>query len=271
MVLALAGARRFSDRVKSLGRFLERIGQRTSALGYLWRHPSYTEVRQNGGARDLYRILNKPWLRPESIGTVLDVGANEGQFIKVAQVLFPQASILAFEPNPHLARSLQSLLSARGNGAVLPIACGRKSAMLPLHLPKFSPAASLLPATALRIPGFPSLEAEGTIEVKVERLDHAVRASPLLHAPYLLKIDVQGFELEVLEGAIGILPDVAVILCEVNTVPFYAGQAGFEQIYGFMHQHNFRLVDIGEPIRAQATGEVLYFDVAFLKTGPGGA
>jgi FkbM family methyltransferase len=271
MVLALAGARRFSDRVKSLGRFLERIGQRTSALGYLWRHPSYTEVRQNGGARDLYRILNKPWLRPESIGTVLDVGANEGQFIKVAQVLFPQASILAFEPNPHLARSLQSLLSARGNGAVLPIACGRKSAMLPLHLPKFSPAASLLPATALRIPGFPSLEAEGTIEVKVERLDHAVQASPLVRAPYLLKIDVQGFELEVLEGSIGILPDVAVILCEVNTVPFYAGQAGFEQIYGFMHQHNFRLVDIGEPIRAQTTGEILYFDVAFLKTGPGGA
>jgi hypothetical protein len=86
----------------------------------------------------------------------------------------------------------------------------------------------------------------------------------------LLKIDVQGFEMEVLQGAIGILPDVAVVLCEVNAVPFYAGQAGFEQIYGFMLQHNFRLVDIGEPIRAGATGEVLYFDVAFLKTGAGG-
>lgn len=256
--------------MKALGRFLERIGQRISGLGYVWQNPSYTEVRHTGGARDLYRLLNKPWLRPESIGTVLDVGANEGQFIKVARVLLPKASILAFEPNPRLTRSLQSLLSARGNGAVLPIACGRESTMMPLHVTGFSPATSLLRPTALRVPDFPSLETEDTIEVKVDRLDHAVRASPLAHAPYLLKIDVQGFEWEVLQGSIGILPDITVILCEVNAVPFYAGQAGFEQIYGFLYQHNFRLVDFGEPIRARATGEVLYFDVAFLKTGASG-
>jgi hypothetical protein len=51
----------------------------------------------------------------------------------------------------------------------------------------------------------------------------------------------------------------------VNAEDFYAGQAGFEQIYLFMREHGFKLVDIGEPIRARATGEVLYFDVAFLK------
>jgi FkbM family methyltransferase len=256
--------------VKSLGRFLERIGQRISALGYVWQHPSYTEVRRKEGARDLYRLLNKPWLRPESIGTVLDVGANEGQFIKVARVLFPKASILAFEPNPRLTRSLQTLLTAEGNGAVLPIACGRESTAMPLHLTEFSPANSLLQPATHRVPDFPSLEAEDTVEVKVERLDDAVRASSLAHAPYLLKIDVQGFEWEVLQGAIGILPDVMVIICEVNAVALYAKQAGFEQIYGFLYEHNFRLVDLGEPIRARGTGEVLYFDVAFLKTGPDG-
>jgi hypothetical protein len=53
-------------------------------------------------------------------------------------------------------------------------------------------------------------------------------------------------------------------VCEVNAVPFYEGQAGFEDIYGFVRQHNFKLVDIGEPIRNSNTGEVLYFDVAFL-------
>jgi FkbM family methyltransferase len=256
--------------VKSLGRFLEKIGQRISALGYVWQHPSYTEVRRNEGARDLYRLLNKPWLRPESIGTVLDVGANEGQFIKVARVLFPKASILAFEPNPRLTGALQTLLSARGNGAVLPIACGRESATMPLHLTEFSPANSLLQPATQRVPDFPSLEAEDTVEVKVERLDDAVRASLLAHAPYLLKIDVQGFEWEVLQGAIGILPDVTVIICEVNAVALYAEQAGFEQVYGFLYEHNFRLVDFGEPIRARGTGEVLYFDVAFLKSGVDG-
>jgi FkbM family methyltransferase len=240
------------------------MAQRISGLGYVWQNPAYAEVRRNGGARDLYRLLNKPWLPPEMIGTVLDVGANEGQFIKVARALFPQAPILAFEPNPHLTPSLEHLLSASGSGALLPLACGREPAVIPLYLTKFSPAASLLRPTAVSSPDFPA-EIGETIQVKVERLDDVVRASELARAPYLLKIDVQGFEWEVLQGATGILPDVAVIVCEVNAEDFYARQAGFEQIYLFMREHGFKLVDIGEPIRARATGEVLYFDVAFLK------
>lgn len=243
--------------------FLEKLGERISALGYLLRNPGYAEVRRSGGARDLYRLLNKPWLQRQSIGTVLDVGANEGQFIKPARILFPKASILAFEPNPRLTQSLQNLLPS-GTGAVCQIACGREAGTLPLHLMKFSPATSLLRPTSLRIPDFPTAETEETIEVKVGRLDSVVRGHPLARKPYLLKIDVQGFELKVLQGAVDILPDVSAIVCEVNAVSFYEGQAGFEDIYGFVRQHNFKLVDIGEPIRNRNTGEVLYFDVAFL-------
>lgn len=251
--------------MKSLGRFIERVAQRASGLAYLWQNPSYAEVRDNGGARDLYRLLNKAWLPPETIGTVLDVGANEGQFIKVAQALFPRAPILAFEPNSHLTPALERLLSAGGSGAVFPLACGRESAVIPLYVTKFSPSASLLKPTALRIPDFPAPDIGETIQVKVERLDAVVRSCELARPPYLLKIDVQGFEWEVLQGAVGILADVAVILCEVNAEDFYADQAGFEQIYLFMREHGFKLVDIGEPIRARATEEVLYFDVAFRK------
>jgi FkbM family methyltransferase len=247
----------------TVGGFLERLGERISALGYILKNPGYAEVRRGGGARDLYRLLNKPWLQRHSIGTVLDVGANEGQFIKLARVLFPKASILAFEPNPSLTQSLHDLLPPE-IGVVCQMACGRETGTMPLHLMKFSPATSLLRPTSLRIPDFPAAETQETIEVKVGRLDSVVRGHPLARKPYLLKIDVQGFELEVLQGAVDILPDVSAIVCEVNAVSFYEGQAGFEDIYGFVRQHNFKLVDIGEPIRNRNTGEVLYFDVAFL-------
>jgi hypothetical protein len=135
---------------------------------------------------------------------------------------------------------------------------------MPLHLMKFSPASSLLQPTSLRIPDFPAAETQETIEVKIDRLDVVVRRHVLARKPYLLKIDVQGFELQVLQGAIDILPDVSVIVCEVNAVSFYEGQTGFEEIYAFLRQHNFKLVDIGEPIRNTHSDEVLYFDVAFL-------
>jgi FkbM family methyltransferase len=247
----------------TVGGFLEKLGQQISAVGYILKNPGYAEVRRGGGARDLYRLLSKPWLQRQRIGTVLDVGANEGQFIKSARVLFPRASILAFEPNPRLTNSLQDLLPP-GTGAVCQIACGREPGTMPLHLMKFSPASSLLRPTALRIPDFPAAETEETIAVKVDRLDSVVKGHALARKPYLLKIDVQGFELEVLQGAVDILPDVSAIVCEVNAVPFYQGQAGFEDIYAFLRQHNFKLADIGEPIRHSQSGEVLYFDVAFL-------
>jgi FkbM family methyltransferase len=252
--------------VNAFGAFLEKLGQWISTLGYVLVNPSYAKVRRSGGARDLYRLLNKAWLQPQHIGTVLDVGANEGQFIKVARLLFPGASILAFEPNPRLMHCLQGLLPKSGMDAVFQIACGREAASMPLHLAKFSPATSLLPSSSFRIPDFPTVETEETIEVKVERLDCVVGRHGVAPKPYLLKIDVQGFELDVLHGALGILPDVAVVVCEVNAVSFYEGQAGFEDIYAFMQRYNFKLVDIGEPIRTRETGEVLYVDVAFLNT-----
>jgi FkbM family methyltransferase len=249
-----------------LGTFLEKLGHRISTTGYILRHPTYVKARRGGAARDLYRLLNKEWLRPEHIGTVLDVGANEGQFIQIARLLFPEAGILAFEPNPRLQQPLQALLSSDERNAVFPVACGREATLMPLHLAAFSPASSLLRATDFQVRNFPEVKAEETIEVRVERLDDLVRQRPSARAPYLLKLDVQGFELEVLRGAVGILPHVAVVVCEVNAAPFYERQAGFEEIYAFLRDHHFRLVDVGEPIRSAETSEVLYFDVAFLNT-----
>ncbi len=252
-----------------LGDILEKLGRRISMLGYLLGNPRYAKVRRNGGDRDLFRLLDKPWLQRQNIRTVLDVGANEGQFIKAARALFPAASIFAFEPNPRLTQPLQDLLSAGSANAVFQIACGREPKIMPLHLATFSPATSLLSPTSLQVPEFPAVETEQTIDVKVERLDHVVEQHGSARKPYLLKIDVQGFELEVLDGAVRILPDVAAIVCEVNTALFYEGQASFEGISAFMRQHNFKLVDIGEPIRARETAEVLYFDVAFLNSDHG--
>ncbi|MHC5716140.1 MAG: FkbM family methyltransferase, partial [Nostoc sp.] len=78
-------------------------------------------------------------------------------------------------------------------------------------------------------------------------------------------IDVQGFELEVLAGAIGIFNQTPVIVCEVNLAELYQNQCTLESLVAFMRQHQYRIVDIGNPIRSYHTQEVLYLDLAFLK------
>lgn len=251
--------------MKRLGKFLEEMGERVSKLGYVLRDPAYAAVRRSGGARDLYQLLKKPWLRAGEIGTVLDVGSNEGQFFRTARALFPDAAIFAFEPNPKLERPLRELLSPGRGDVFFGIACGEERATLPLHIPELAAASSLLQASQVQLSDFPDLRAKQAIDVPVERLDDVLALEPPPRKPYLLKLDVQGYEMEVLRGAERTLEETAVIVCEVNLAPFYRGQATLDALYGFLRERGFKLVDIGEPIRAAVTGEMLYFDVAFLR------
>jgi FkbM family methyltransferase len=195
---------------------------------------------------------------------VLDVGANEGQFMETARALLPEANLLLFEPNPETVIRLQRRASNLGPAKVIAIACGSRSAILPLHIAHFSPASSLLPATELQTRSFPETTEAKVVEVPVERLDELV-VREQAPAPFLLKIDVQGAEMEVLRGAIGILPQVEVVVCEANTVEFYEKQARWEEIGGLLRQHGFRLADFGEPIRTSSNQEILYFDFAFVR------
>lgn len=246
----------------SLGDTFEKFGQRIAIAGYIWKNRSYAGVRKNGGARDLYRLLNKPWLHRLNIGTVIDVGANEGQFIRTAQALFPQRPILAFEPNPQHLDSLRALLAGTGGSEALNMACGRGQTQMSLNVSEFSPASSLLPIDASIIEKFPEAATARTISVAVDRLDRVVKERALLPRPLLLKLDVQGYELEVLRGSTEIFSEVAAIVCEVTTVPFYEGQTTFGEICTFMREHGFRVVDLGEPIRGDDE-EVMWFDIAF--------
>ncbi|MFM6472585.1 MAG: hypothetical protein ACKPGH_03615, partial [Dolichospermum sp.] len=79
---------------------LVNFGNRLANLGYLVSNPSYAQVRNGKGSADIYQLLNKKWFPKTDIKLVIDVGANEGQFIKTALALMPETKILAFEPNP---------------------------------------------------------------------------------------------------------------------------------------------------------------------------
>ena len=68
---------------------LVNFGNRLANLGYLIANPSYTQVRNGRGSADIYRLLNKKWFPKTDIKLVIDIGANEGQFIKTSLALMP--------------------------------------------------------------------------------------------------------------------------------------------------------------------------------------
>lgn len=251
--------------ISKVSHFVIQLGTRIQNYGYLLANPSYSKVRNTKGDRNLYRLLNKSWFLHQDIRTVLDVGSNEGQFIKTALALMPDAFIYGFEPNPQAIQKLETTELNWQKVKILPIAFGSNKTVLPLNISKFSPSSSFLRMNEQHITEFPGTETEQVVGVTVDRLDNIVKSLEAASGPFLLKIDVQGFEMEVLLGATGIFDEISVIVCELNIAPLYENQYNFESIVAFMHQHHFQLIDISEPVRSKKTQELLYLDIAFKK------
>lgn len=117
---------------------------------------------------------------------------------------FPDAYHILFEPVPELEERLK-LLTTKFPGEYHMIALGDQSGTMTLHIPHDGvEGATLIPGENLR-----------DIDVRVDTLDN-VLGNRKLEGPVLLKTDCQGFDLNVIEGAKGWLPDIDVIVMEVN-------------------------------------------------------
>jgi FkbM family methyltransferase len=245
---------------------LVNFGNRLANLGYLMANPSYAQVRNGKGSADIYQLLNKKWFPKTEIKLVIDIGANEGQFIRTSLALMPHTKILAFEPNPESVQKLQEANWDAIQVQIFTLALGSCQDYLPLNVAKFSPASSLLKNTQTNLQEFPSVLTEKVINVEIDRLDNIFKKLDisLCNKSLLLKIDVQGFELEVLKGATELFEKIAVIVCEVNLTSFYEQQCSLNEIIFFLYHNNFRLIDIGQPIRSRVNEEILYVDLAFI-------
>jgi FkbM family methyltransferase len=115
-----------------------------------------------------------------------------------------------------------------------------------LRVASFSDASSMLPLSNEGKRAW-SLQESAREKVRVETLDGWV-AQHRLPLPDLIKLDVQGFELEVLKGASECLRHAAAILTEVSFREFYDGQCLFHDVVRFMAEHDFWLASIGQGV-----------------------
>ena len=88
-----------------------------------------------------------------------------------------------------------------------------------------------------------------------------------LTPPFFVKIDTEGYELEVLHGATGILEQTDVVLLEVAVTERQVGEPDLVDVGALMKSNGFRLVDIPVIAQNSTNGQLLYIDVAFAKVG----
>lgn len=152
--------------------------------------------------------------------TVIDIGANKGQFAAFAQARWPNARLICFEPLPGPRAKLIAVTAGRAE--IHPVALGEVEGQAVMHLASRADSSSLLPLGEAQKRLF-NMDESGQVGVRVRRLDKVIDGADL-PCPALLKIDVQGFEYQTLKGAEGLLDAIDAVYVEASFVELYADQ-----------------------------------------------
>ncbi len=168
------------------------------------------------------------WIRQlglSSAATVLDVGANHGDFAQAASAVFPSATVLLFEPLPSMQRHLSALIEGgKSRWRLMPNALGSEPGRFPLFVDESDDAiGSFAGFTEEYLHANPGARPTREILCEVRTLDEVAGAEGIERID-LLKIDVEGFEFEVLQGATHSLQRTEAIIVEVSLVRRTSGE-----------------------------------------------
>jgi FkbM family methyltransferase len=194
--------------------------------------------------------------------TVIDVGANAGQFATAAAKLWPDARIYSFEPDPAVAEVLKKNARNLNQITVFPHALGDSVGAIDFHVNTLNQASSILKQSKVRREIFPEQTVSGIIKIEIQTLDSAV-SKLQLESPVLLKIDTQGYEDRVLRGARETLKSVDFVLLEASMNSLYDGELTFTEMVKLMDELGFSFLRPLSWHLAPRTGEIIEMDILF--------
>lgn len=199
---------------------------------------------------------------------VLDVGANVGQYARSLRAGGYHKRIVSFEP---LSEAFSALTkAARGDPlwTCLNVALGNRDGEIDLNIAGNSYSSSVLPMSGLHVASAPDSAYRGTERVALRRLDSIEQPEVREMAPVYLKLDVQGFEKAVLEGAPRTLSRVVALESELSLARLYEGQALFPEMIELIAASGFQLVSVEPGFADPGTGQLLQVDGIFTRTSP---
>jgi FkbM family methyltransferase len=189
-----------------------------------------------------------------------------GQFAVACAKIFPGVSVHSFEPLPDCVRQLNRHVARLGDARVYPIALGAQSGEVVMHVNSHSHSSSILGLGERHRRAFPRAREIDQIKVKMSTLDLEMERMSF-ERPTLLKLDVQGYESQVLQGATETLKRVEYVLLEASFRPLYEGEKTFMDIARMMEGRGFEFLRPVAWLSDPHNGEVLQVDALFAKSG----
>jgi len=201
------------------------------------------------------------------VRTVLDIGANTGQFAQDLRNAGYSGRIVSFEPLTRAHAILQR--NARGHAGWLAaprMALGETPGNAQINISHNLASSSLLAVNQRSIDAAPESDFSGVDNVEVWRLDDAME--PSWEKPLMLKLDTQGFEMHVLKGASRTLRDTTLLITELSLTPLYGNGATMMEVFNHLEQQGFRCISIIQGFADHQRNELLQVDGIFVRDHP---
>lgn len=198
------------------------------------------------------------------VDTVIDVGANTGQYsLELRHDIGYTSRIISFEPMS-LAFSVLSERSAKdANWDIFNFALGDTASTAEINIAGNSYSSSLLGMLPSHLSSAPESAYTGKEVVVIKTLDEIFDGLNIHGKNIYMKIDTQGFESKVLNGAVKSLAKIDTIQMEMSLVPLYEGELLFVDMCKLMSEKGYTLVSIAGGFTDPKSGQLLQADGIF--------
>ena len=201
------------------------------------------------------------------VNTIFDIGANEGQFGVILRDFGYRGKIISFEPLTQAREELLKISQKDSLWTVAPqAAIGEENGEIEIHIAGNSESSSILEMLDSHIEAAPNSKYVGNERVPLRKLDTLAPDFIEKDSVVFLKIDTQGYEEQVMNGAHDLMKNIVGLQLEISLVPLYEGHSLIDEMLQNLKEKGFELWGVSTVFSDPNTAQLLQIDATFFRT-----